>query len=96
MGQIVTNTVSKTKFLQILRKHKACKEGYKRAADFLTNHSVEQLINYYFKCDGKTHTDPRRYNFYTITYKRSCDLCWLARRVGAAFYARSVFTSLTK
>lgn len=42
--------ISKRKFLQLLRDKEACPYGYDLAKGYLKKHTVEQLVEYYYRC----------------------------------------------
>lgn len=74
--------ISKRKFLQLLRNKDACPEGYDLAKGYLKKHTVEQLVEYYYRCKvwrDRSYSSLDYYsNYCSIKAERGRNLNWLA------------------
>lgn len=72
--------ISKRKFLRFLREKEACPYGYALAKGYLEKHTVEQLIEYYFRCI-KYRDGMHVYKLNDIRVERARNLGWLTLRL---------------
>ncbi len=85
--------ISKRKFLKLLRDKEACPYGYALAKGYLKKHTVEQLVQYYFRC-LEYRDNTRVYRLDNIRVERARNLGWLTLTLRCGASWQTDFTSV--